>query len=209
MLDSELPAAIVVDMLPNSSPPDWCDPIPAVAHGSGVPIVRCSIPSPGWIQDVLGVDACLVKPLVRQQLTSLFETYAAGGDVVLVGADPEYNSFIRRVVEQSGIARSVSTSVTLAGALRLSGQSRPALVVVDLGLWGSTQSGTLARLREFGKLGVPIVALADTDMLEELAADAPGIFTVTQESAYSVPVLGQLIATVAQVGGSRFGAGGR
>jgi len=128
----EHPLALIVNLPPDAPTEEWMAHLGGPVERYDVPVFRCSIPSPSWLQQAAGFDGCLTKPVSQSMVKSVLERGVQPIVALVVDDDPGFVRLITRMLETSGIVSEVHSAYNGAHALRLAREKRPNLVLLDL-----------------------------------------------------------------------------
>ncbi len=180
----EHPAGVLVNLPPDAPAEAWYGNLCEVSERYNVPIIRCSIPSPSWMQrgDGTGLDAVLIKPVSQANLMATLARVAPSAERILVVDDSRgFLSLMTRLLEAHNGDRRVYTAATGEQGLELAHAERPDLVLLDMVLPGIDGFEVLERLRAEPELaGTRVVGVTATDYVHELLQHAQGHFSVHQ-----------------------------
>jgi len=196
-IQREHPAGLLVNLAPDAPAEAWHGSLCPSGVRYNVPVIRCSLPSPSWMQSAngTGLDAVLIKPVSQSNLMATLERVAPDAQNVLVVDDSRgFLSLMTRLLEGPGSSRRVSTAVTGEQGLEIARAMRPDLVLLDLVLPGISGFEVLEQLRaeELGK-GVKVIGVTATDYVHELLQHAEGHFSLHQARGIPTPTIIDLV----------------
>jgi signal transduction histidine kinase/CheY-like chemotaxis protein len=190
----EHPLAVVINLPPDTSAADWTAPLGGAMEEFGVPVFRCSIPSPSWLQYSVGFDGCLTKPVSREALRDVLEEYSQPVSVLVVDDDPGFVRLMTRILHDMKAVRVVRSAYDGLHALRLAQEERPDLVLLDLLMPEMDGFQILKVLRAAPKQnGTHIIAVTATTYGEEALTRRASHFTLTQETGLDTAALLHLL----------------
>ncbi len=187
LTQQEHPAAVIVNLPPDTPAEAWTAPPRGAIAQLGVPVFRLSIPSPSWLQHSAGFDRCLTKPVSREMLELTVNECERPVSVLVVDDDAGFVRLLTRVLESLEAVSAVHTAYNGTHALRLAREVQPNLPEMD-------GFEVLQALRAMPELGpVRVVALTATMGGEEARADRPGRLTLTQATGLNTATLLSLL----------------
>jgi CheY-like chemotaxis protein len=201
LIEREHPLAVIVNQPPDALQEAWLRPLDEQSDCYGVPVLRCSIPSPSWLQLASGLDDCLTKPVGRDTLQRVLARYARPSDLLLVvDDDPGFVSLMVRMLGTLAPETSARTAYSGPQAVRLAREHRPRLVFLDLLMPEMDGFAVLRELRADDALrDTIVVAVTATSYAEEILLRQGSHFTVTQSSGISPGALVELLNAALQV----------
>jgi signal transduction histidine kinase/CheY-like chemotaxis protein len=180
----EHPGGVLVNLPPDAPAEAWYGNLSEVSERYNVPVIRCSIPSPSWMQrgDGTGLDAVLIKPVSQANLMDTLARVAPSAERILVVDDSRgFLRLMTRLLEGHNGDRRVYVAATGEQGLELAHAERPDLVLLDMVLPGIDGFEVLERLRAEPELaGTRVVGVTATDYVHELLQHAQGHFSVHQ-----------------------------
>ncbi|MCL6431217.1 MAG: response regulator [Anaerolineae bacterium] len=182
LIDAVHPVLVIVNQSPDCPPEAWFGPLGELSERSRVPIVRCSIASPSWLQQAAGLDGCLTKPVSRESLRQVVQTHLEErGAVLVVDDNPGFVTLVQRMLADMPEAGEVFAAYSGAEALRVAREKRPQLVLLDLLMPEVDGFAVLRELRKEASLQkTRVVAVTATSYPEEVLSRESGRFSVTQ-----------------------------
>ena len=190
----EHPLAVIVNLPPDAPAADWTASLGGSVEQFSVPVFRCSIPSPSWLQYTVGFDGCLTKPVSREAMQGVIEGCARPVSTLVVDDDPGFVRLMMRILEDIEAVGEVCSAYSGAHALRLAHEKRPDLILLDLLMPEMDGFQVLRALRAAPELGgVRIVAVTATSYGEEVLLQRANCFTLTQEGGLDTATLLQLL----------------
>ena len=195
-VSGEHPAAIIVNQSPRVDDAGWVGAIGPASDGYGVPIIRCSLPSTAWLQQAMGIDGCLTKPVTRKSVESMVERYCHDSrPILIVDDDRGFVSLVRRMLSSTPRACDVLVAYSGDQAVRTAIHSRPQLVFLDLLMPHTDGFQVVEKLRADPSLSeTRIVAVTATSYAEEELLQRGGYFTLTQPKGIGTGSLLELLA---------------
>ncbi|MDI7275574.1 MAG: hybrid sensor histidine kinase/response regulator [Anaerolineae bacterium] len=209
LVEAEHPLAVIVNLPPDAPSPAW---LGAVGHASeryGVPVLRCSIPSPSWLTQATQLDDCLSKPVSRATLAeAIGRLRCQTARVLVVDDNPGFASLIARMLRSGSLAREVLMAYTGSDALRLAREAEPDLVLLDLLLPDMSGFDVLDGLRREPRLRrTRVIAVTATSYAEEALQRRAGHLTLSQSSGLSAGTLAELLSAILAIVRPRYAAG--
>ncbi len=148
----------------------------------GVPALVCALPSNSWRAELLGVAACLQKPVQPQELVSALRRFPGARSVLVVDDDRGFVQFVVRALESAEGRYQVRYAYSGQEALQELEQERPDVVLVDLLMPGMSGQEFLAQLRAREQLReLPVVVITAKDVEEELPEAAVTFIGLVQK----------------------------
>ena len=192
------PLAVVVNQPPDAAPGDWLGALGEHSQRYGVPILRCSIPSPSWLKLAGGLDGCLTKPVSRPALRQLLKEHDVGrGPVLIVDDDPGFVSLMARLLQRLSPETEVLRATSGTQALRLAKERVPRLVLLDLVMPEMDGWEVLDALRgEPDLAATPIIAVTATSYVEDALRQRGTLLTLTQPLGISPGAVVELLNAV-------------
>jgi len=196
-IQREQPGGLLVNLTPDAPAEAWYGSATALAGRYNLPVIRCSIPSPSWMQSAngMGLDAVLIKPVSQGNLMATLERVAPDARNVLVIDDSRgFLSLMTRLLEGAGNDRRVLTASSGEQGLAIAEGARPDLVLLDMVLPGISGFEVLERLRgaAFGR-ELKVIGVTATDYVHELLQHAQGHFSVHQARGIPTPLVVDLV----------------
>ncbi len=201
LIEAEHPLAVIMNQLPDVPPAEWLGPLGEQSRRYGVPVLRCSIPSPSWLQQSSGLSECLTKPISREALSNLLQKHLrAPGTILVVDDDPGFVRLMVRMLETMEGVTEVLTAHSGARALRLAHEKRPALVLLDLLMPEMDGFAVLHALREDADLATTtVVAVTGTSYAEDALLRRGSIITLSQAGGISTGMTVEVLNAMLQV----------
>ena len=195
------PIVVVVNQLPDAPEEAWLQVLGHNAVRYGVPVVRCSIPSPSWLPQASGLDDCLTKPVSRETLAAVIERRLATPDTLLVvDDDPGFVSLMERLLSRLPKVRRLLTAYGGEQALEITRAERPGLVFLDLAMPGMDGFALARAIRaEPGISATPIVAVTATSYAEETLMRRGHVLTVRHTRGITSGAVVELVRSVTEV----------
>ena len=201
LVEAEHPLAIIANNLPETPVETWLGSLGEFSERYSVPVIRCSIPSPSWLQQSAGIDDCLTKPVSRESLRSLLERYCRKPSTILVVDDDlGFVSLMVRMLGTMELADEVLTAYSGVDALRLARERVPDLLLLDLLMPEMDGFQVVEALRRDPALrDISVVAVTATSYAEEMLSRRGGYFTVTQSKGLSTGMLTEFLSVALKV----------
>ncbi|MHB0856018.1 MAG: ATP-binding response regulator [Anaerolineae bacterium] len=195
VIEAEHPGAIIINQPPDAPMEHWLGTLGEASERYNVPVLRCSIPSPSWLQQSAGLSECLTKPISREMLQKMLERQCqAPCDILVVDDNPGFLSLMTRMLGSLDLASQVRTASTGAQALRMARERRPGLILLDLLMPEMDGFEVLRSLRALPELAdVAVVAISATSYAEEALLSRGAYFTITQTGGMSTGTLTELL----------------
>jgi signal transduction histidine kinase/CheY-like chemotaxis protein len=128
-----------------------------------IPVLACSLPSTTQIVRKLGVDACLAKPMLPEQLIQQLQPYEGIESILVVDDDVGVVQLVQRTLENRYPHLSVRRAYNGEQAFEMMKARKPDLLLLDLVM--PTMSGfeVIAAMKEDARLrSIPIILLTAT-----------------------------------------------
>ncbi len=208
LVAAEHPLAVIVNQPPDMPAQDWLGPLGEHSRRYGVPILRCSLPSPSWLRQNEGLDDCLTKPISREALQALLAKHLHGpGTILVVDDDPGFVNLMARMLDSIDLAGRVLTAYSGAQALRLAQERPPAMVLLDLLMPGMDGFQVAQALRQqLGLAQTLIVAVTGTSYAEETLQQRGTQLTLTQSLGISTGKMVELLGAVIRIAQPHYAA---
>lgn len=155
-IDRYSPQGIIFNTPPNTPLPDQLADI-------AIPVVACSLPSTGQMVNKLGVNACLAKPVLPQQLIEQLEGYDHIESLLVIDDDVGVVQLVQRSLENHYPNLIIRRAYDGQQAYDMMRRARPDLVLLDLVM--PTMSGfeVIAAMKDDPQLAtIPIILLTAT-----------------------------------------------
>ena len=187
LVEAAHPVAVIVNQAPDAPPGSWLGPVGQLSERSSVPVLRCSVASPSWLQRATGLDDCLTKPVSREALRGMVERYLEEpGAVLVVDDNPGFVSLVQRMLAAMPRVREVFTAYSGSEGLRVARERHPQLVLLDLLMPELDGFDVLQELRGDPSLEkTRVVAVTATSYAEEVLLREGGHFTVSKPGGLS------------------------
>jgi signal transduction histidine kinase/CheY-like chemotaxis protein len=198
IIETERPIGIIINQPPDAPENAWLGPLGELSRRYAVPIVRCSIPSPGWLARSIGLDDCLAKPVTRESLARVLHKYCNPQDRVLVVDDnPGFIALMARLLDTLKLAGEVLTAHSGAEGLRIARERAPRLILLDLLMPDMDGFQVLAELRRDPALrDIRVVGATAAGYELEMLRWRGGQFTLTRADGISAAALVELLNVV-------------
>jgi signal transduction histidine kinase/CheY-like chemotaxis protein len=162
--DEQLPAALhrysPQGVIFNNPP---AAPIPENLMNLPVPVVVCSLPSTTQMVRQLGVDACLPKPILPQQLIQHLRAYQHIENVLVIDDDVGVVQLVQRTLENSLPDLIVRRAYDGNQACEIMKMARPDLVLLDLVMPNMSGFEVIAAMKADSRLrDIPVILLTAT-----------------------------------------------
>jgi CheY-like chemotaxis protein len=141
--------------------------IPELLDDAPVPVVVCSLPSTTQMVTRLGVDACLAKPILPQQLIERIEEYPSLKSVLVIDDDVGVVQLVQRTLEHRFPDLGIQRAYNGQQAREMIDAAPPDLILLDLVM--PTMSGfeVIAHLKADERLrAIPIILLTATKYIQ-------------------------------------------
>ena len=172
LIENEHPAAVIINMAPLEEDSRWFEVAGQTFRRYNVPIIRCSIPSPSWLQALTGMDECLTKPISSGDLLRVMTTQCPEAQTILViDDDTGFVALMERMLKTVAPKARVISAYSGAQGLQLAATERPDLIFLDLAMPEMDGFEVIERLRQEHSLGeAKIVGVTATSYAEEALA---------------------------------------
>ena len=201
IVQQQHPQAVIVNQPPDVPLEEWFGPLGPWSRIYGVPVLRCSIPSPSWLRRSADVLDCLTKPISRQTLRdALANISPRPRRILVVDDDPGFLSLVRRMFSTIASDIEVSTASTGAYALRLMRQAQPDLLLLDLLMPEIDGAQVLEVIRNDERLrSTRVVIVTGTSYAQAPLHQLGSYFTITQTSGLRAGTLADLLNAVLEL----------
>lgn len=133
-----------------------------------VPVLVCSLPSHGRFALEIRAQACLSKPVSREQLLEAFDSLGKLEDVLIVDDDRGFVQLVVRLLKTTDRPYTLRWAYEGEEALAAMRQRCPDVVLLDLVMPGMDGFGLLEVLRSDEALKrVPVIVVTATDYAQE------------------------------------------
>lgn len=150
------PQGIIFNNPHNASIPTYLNNLP-------VPVVTCSLPSTTQMVRTLGIDACLAKPILPQQLIQQLQPYQGIKSILVIDDDIGVVQLVRRAVENSYPHLIVRRAYSGQQACEMMQIDVPDLVLLDLVMPAMSGFEVIAAMKDNPQLmHIPIILLTAT-----------------------------------------------
>ncbi len=210
LVEAEHPQAVIVNQSPEAPAEGWLGTLGQQSQRYGVPILRCSIPSPSWLRQENGFDECLTKPVSRQTLEALLSRLGRPqATVLVVDDDPGFVRLMARLLGTMGQVKEVVSAYSGAQALRLAAEKAPDLVLLDLLMPEMDGFAALRALRaEPACANSALIAVTATSYAEEALLRRGTQLTLVQSAGISTGMQADLLAAILRIVRPDYAAGG-
>jgi CheY-like chemotaxis protein len=193
LVAQEHPAAIIVNQAPGTVPPEPTAPI--ADPGFSVPILRCSIPSPSWLQQTMGIQECLTKPVTREALYHVLQRVCkTPGDILVVDDDPGFVALMTRLLQSAPLVRELIPAYSGEQAIVLAQKKRPDVLFVDLLMPDTSGFDVIQTIQSDPDLqDIKLVLVTATSYAEDALQQRSTAFSVTQARGLETDVLIKLL----------------
>lgn len=138
-------------------------PIPDQLMDAPVPVIVCSLPSTAQMVMKLGVDACLSKPMLPEQLVQVLKAYEGIQNLLVIDDDVGVVQMVQRSLEHHYPNLNIRRAYNGQQAFEMIQNSPPDLILLDLVM--PTMSGfevIAAMKRDAALQHIPIILLTAT-----------------------------------------------
>jgi signal transduction histidine kinase/CheY-like chemotaxis protein len=140
-----------------------------------IPVVICSLPSTTQMVMKLGVNGCLSKPILPQELIQYLQPYEAIKTILVIDDDVGVVQLVQRILENSYPQFIVQRAYNGQQACEMMETTRPDLVLLDLVMPSISGFEVIATMKNNVQLqNVPIILLTATKYIysdEETSGD--------------------------------------
>ncbi len=201
LVAAEHPLAVIVNLPPDAPREEWLGPLGEHSQRYGVPVVRCSIPSPSWLRQDTGLDECLTKPVSREALQALLgRRLAKPGAILVVDDDASFINLMARMLSTMELAGEVLTAYSGAQALRLAREKPPALVLLDLLMPEMDGFQVVRAFRQEAALAQTcVVAVTGTSYAEDALQQRGSYVTLSQSPGISAGTTVELLNAMLKI----------
>ena len=198
LVASAHPAAVIANQRLDAPSESWLGPLGELSVRYAVPVLRCAIPTPSWLQQTRDLDDCLTKPISREMLNrTLAACKRPPRTVLVVDDDAGFVSLMTRMLSALGVEGETIKAYSGTQALRLAHERTPDLVLLDLLMPEMDGYEVLRHLRNDPVLrNTRVVAVTATSYGEEALQRRGGYFTLSQSAGVSTGTLIELLNAV-------------
>lgn len=144
----------------------WDMAIPDYLNSSTIPVVICSLPSTTQLVAKLGLNACLAKPILPQELVQHLEPYPSAKTILVIDDDVGVVQLVQRTVENRFPHLVVQRAYDGLQACEMMKLAVPDLILLDLAM--PTMSGfeVISTLKATPQLqNIPVILLTASKYL--------------------------------------------
>jgi signal transduction histidine kinase/CheY-like chemotaxis protein len=155
----------------------------------GVPIIECSLPSPAWIAEDLGVAGCLSKPISGQTLIEEIKRIGQAEYVLVIDDDREFALLVERILQTNSKIFEVRRAYDGLQGLAEMRSRRPDVVLLDLSIPGLDSFSLLEQMHAAPDLtDIPVVLLTANSAITD-ANSKTHVKIYHQDGLYPIEVL--------------------
>ncbi|MEA3345193.1 MAG: ATP-binding protein [Chloroflexota bacterium] len=154
----------------------------------GIPIVTCPIPSGRHLADSLGVADYLIKPVSRERLLKMIESWdGQARRLLIIDDDPSMVRLLARMLRSAPCSYHIGMACGGDEGLDMMREMRPDLVLLDLIMPPPDGFEVLERMRaEEGWRDIPVIAVTAKDLMAEDVSRSQGkLLGVWKEDGFS------------------------
>jgi signal transduction histidine kinase/CheY-like chemotaxis protein len=171
---------------------------PRYLENSPVPVVVCSLPSTTQLVRSLGVNGCLSKPILPEQLIHAMQDYPAIKTVLIVDDDVGVVQLFQRTMENSFPKLRVQRAYNGLQALEMIQTRPPDLIVLDLVMPEMSGYELITKLKANPALhDIPIILLTASKYLRS-ETESWGDLHIHQEGGLKPSEVLKLLNTITQ-----------
>jgi signal transduction histidine kinase/CheY-like chemotaxis protein len=172
--------------------------LPTYLENSSVPVVVCSLPSTSQLVRSLGVNGCLSKPILPEQLIHAMQDYPAIKTVLIVDDDVGVVQLFQRTMENSFPKLRVQRAYNGLQALEMIQARPPDLIVLDLVMPEMSGYELITKLKANPALqDIPIILLTASKYLRS-ETESWGDLHIHQEGGLKPSEVLKLLNTITQ-----------
>jgi signal transduction histidine kinase/CheY-like chemotaxis protein len=172
--------------------------LPTYLENSPVPVVVCSLPSTSQLVRSLGVNGCLSKPILPEQLIHAMQDYPAIKTVLIVDDDVGVVQLFQRTMENSFPKLRVQRAYNGSQALEMIQARPPDLIVLDLVMPEMSGYELITKLKANPALqDIPIILLTASKYLRS-ETESWGDLHIHQEGGLKPSEVLKLLNTITQ-----------
>jgi len=151
------------------------------------PLILCTIPCTHWRAEMLGVHACLQKPVQRRELLSLLEKLGDVRDVLVIDDDRGFVQMVARMLAGSNRGFRVRWAYDGTEGLAAMKEQVPDVVLLDLIMPEPGGATLLARMRREPVLrNVPVVVVTAMDVAEDMGVPESSLVSLVHRDNWGV-----------------------
>jgi CheY-like chemotaxis protein len=201
LIEREHPLAVIVNLPPDTLPQEWYGALGQASERYGVPVLRCSIPSPSWLQRDSGFGVVLTKPISRGTLAhAVSRLCSTPASILVVDDDTGFGNMTLRMLGTTALAREVRGASSGSQALRLARERTPDLVLLDLLMPEMDGFELLRALRAESQFDNTVVAaVTATSYAEEALLQRGSHFSLSQAAGIPTSALIDLLGGALQI----------
>jgi len=157
------------------------------SYPGGLPLVYATIPNTAWRAEMLGVRACLQKPVRADELLRELGRLGDARNVLLVDDDRGFVQMVTRMLQTSPVPYSLSWAYSAREGMESMRRSRPDVVVLDLLMPGEDGRTVLTSMRADSVLrDVPVILVTAMDIDEDLGGPVTGFVGMVHREPWGV-----------------------
>ncbi len=200
LIPEQHPLAVVVNQTPTTPSAEWLASSGTNSQQYGVPVIRCSVPSPSWLASDIGIAECLTKPISRDTLIQAVRRHLKEpASVLIVDDSPGFVTMIGRMLRAAGLVRSLLTAHSGEEAIRLAREQTPDLMLLDLILPDIDGFEVLDVLRREEVLdGMVVIAVTATTYAEDVMQRRGERLTITTSGGLETAQVAEVLRAVLQ-----------
>ncbi len=199
LIAQEYPVGVIINQRPDEAGA-WIGDSGEIGRHNDVPVLRCSLPSPSWLQENADLAECLTKPVTRERLAQTVERWChAPSTILVVDDDPGFVSLMTRMLTSLGHNHRILAAYGGEQAITVARSEKPDLVLLDLLMPDMDGFEVLDALRREPAPGRRIVAVTATSYAEEALLKRGCYFALTQPQGLPTATVVDLLNGVFQV----------
>lgn len=162
----------------------------------GVPLIRCGLPSRGQMMREYGIDLCLTKPIMANELLSVYRNMGAPQNVVMVDDDRGFCHLIGEILSESNPAICFKSAYSVAQGVALINDSSPDLLIIDLILGDGDGRKMLKQVQRERITGGSVLLLTATDTTGSATDAGCESITIQRAPGFSIAEAANIFAAI-------------
>jgi CheY-like chemotaxis protein len=197
IIQDEHPQAVIVNLPPDVPKNEWLAQPGGILKQFGVPVLRCSVPSPSWLRHATGFDDSLTKPISREMVAHLVAECTPPVSVLVVDDDPGFVRLMSRFLGEIDAVGEIRSAYDGKHGLRLAREFMPDLVLLDILMPEMNGFQVLEALQSIlGREKMRVVAVTATAYGEDALSQDAIYLTLTQETGLDTATVFQMLNSI-------------
>lgn len=173
-------------------------PLPDCLTDLAIPVAACSLPSTTQMVMRLGIDACLSKPVLPEQLIQALEPYEGAKNILIIDDDVGVVQMVQRTLEYRRPNLTIRRAYNGQQACEMMRASAPDLVLLDLVMPTVSGFEVISMMKEVPHLQkIPIILLTATKYISS-DIESRGELRVNQQGGLKPMVVLKLLKMITE-----------